>query len=187
MTEDYLDLVVQGSVQMSKFLDICVDDMNIEARANTPMRFTEAFLELMGQNDDPWEFTTFESTCDEMVIIKDIDFVTLCEHHLLPFIGVAHIGYIPQGRIAGLSKIARAVKDCCRGLWAQEVLTAVIADYLTDRLEPSGVAVVMEAEHTCMGIRGVKTARARTTTSCMRGVFLDHTRLARSEFLGLIK
>jgi GTP cyclohydrolase IA len=158
-----------------------------EVLANTPKRYTEAFRELMGANDERWEFTTFESDCDEMVIVKDIAFVTLCEHHLLPFMGHAHVGYIPQGRIAGLSKIARTVKSKSRGLHTQEHLTLEIADFLEKQLVPLAVGVIMEAEHTCMGIRGVKTNGSTTTTSAMRGVFREPNNQARAEFLSLVR
>jgi GTP cyclohydrolase IA len=174
---------------MTKFLDACVPQGKItqEAYANTPRRFAEAFLELMGTNDEEWQFTTFESAVDEMVLLKDIDFVSLCEHHLLPFIGVAHVAYIPQGEIAGLSKLVRTVRTYSRGLWTQEHLTAAIAIEIETRLKPLGVAVVMEAMHTCMAIRGVKVANSKTITSAMRGVFRDTTNTARAEFLSLIK
>jgi GTP cyclohydrolase I len=158
-----------------------------EVLENTPRRFAEAFRELMGVYDEQSKFTTFESDCDEMIVIKDISFVTLCAHHLLPFIGRAHVGYIPTGRIAGLSKIARAVRTQARGLWAQEDLTMKIADFLTEALAPRGVAVVMEAEHTCMAIRGVKADGSKTTTSAMRGAFREAGNDARAEFLGLIR
>jgi GTP cyclohydrolase I len=171
---------------ISSFLVREVGKMSEEVKENTPKRFVEAFRELMGKNDDYWKFTTFDSDCDEMVLVREITFVTLCEHHLLPFMGRAHVGYIPQGKIAGLSKVARAVRWKARGLWAQENLTMAIADFLEASLEPRGVAVVLEAEHTCMAIRGVK-ADAKTTTSAMRGAFREEGNNARAEFLGLLK
>jgi len=158
-----------------------------EVLVNTPGRYVEAFRELMGVHDDPWDFTTFESDCDEMVIVKDIHFVSLCEHHLLPFMGHAHVGYLPDGRIAGLSKIARTIQACSRGIWTQEHLTMKIADVIEEALQPLGVGVVLEAEHTCMSIRGVKSNGSRTTTSAMRDAFRDTTKGARAEFLGLIR
>jgi len=146
----------QAEQVMNKFLVILDPAMSTEAALNTPRRYTNAFAELMGYNDDPWVFTTFESNSNQMVIVKDIEFVSLCEHHLLPFLGQASIGYIPQGKVAGLSKLARTVKSHSRGLWTQEALTETIASYLVEQLEPTrGVAVVMEATHTCMTVRGV--------------------------------
>jgi len=161
-------------------------DLDPEVETRTPIRYVEAFRELMGKNDPEWSFTTFESDIDEMILVKDLQFVTLCEHHLLPFAGKAHVAYIPQGRIAGLSKIARAVRHVCRGLWTQESLTQSIADFLEERLHPLAVGVIMEAEHSCMVIRGIKAAGSKTTTSAMRGVFRDNTNIARSESLGLL-
>lgn len=158
-----------------------------EVLVNTPRRYVDAFMELMGANDSAWEFTTFETDCDEMIIVKDIHFCSLCEHHLMPFIGSAHVAYLPQGRIAGLSKIARAVAACSRGIWTQEHLTMNIADFIQEKLDPLGVGVVLEAEHTCMSVRGVKSNGSKTTTSAMRDAFRDTSKGARSEFLGLIK
>lgn len=158
-----------------------------EVYDNTPRRFVKWFEEISGTNDPPWTFTTFESEVDEMIIMKDVSFVSICAHHILPFTGVAHVAYIPQGKIAGLSKLARCVRSSARGLWTQEELNAYITDTLEEKLNPLGVAVVMEAEHTCMTIRGVKAPGAKTTTSSMRGVFRDNTNTARAEFLSLIK
>jgi GTP cyclohydrolase I len=166
--------------------DLC-PDASTEVLENTPHRYTQAFRELMGHHDESWSFTTFESDCDEMIIVKDISFVTLCEHHLLPFMGKAHAAYIPQGRIAGLSKIARAVRAKARGIWTQEHLTMEIADFIEKNLDPIGVGVILEAEHTCMAIRGVKADGSRTTTSAMRGAFREKGNEARSEFLSLVK
>jgi GTP cyclohydrolase I len=134
-----------------------------------------------------FEFTTFESDANEMVIVHDINFVTLCAHHLVPFIGKVDIGYIPNGKIAGLSKLPRLVTQLSKGAWDQESLTKAIADNMEDRLEPLGVAVVVRAEHLCMTIRGVQAQGTTTTTSSMTGVFADHSRLARQEFLQLVR
>jgi GTP cyclohydrolase I len=163
-----------------------ISTLPLEVQENTPFRFVQAFREMLGHYDEAWRFTTFESEADEMVLVKDISFVSLCEHHLLPFIGVGHVGYIPAGRIAGLSKIARAVRKRARGIWTQENLTMGIADLLENALQPRGVAVILEAEHTCMSIRGVK-ADAKTTTSAMRGAFREEGNNARAEFLGLLR
>lgn len=162
-------------------------EISEEVKVNTPRRYTDAFQELMGLHDKPWEFTTFESEVDEMVLLKNHPFVSLCEHHLMPFTGVAHVAYLPQGKIAGLSKLARAVQQCSRGIWTQEHLTMAIANVIEEKLEPvQGVGVVLEAEHTCMSIRGVKSNGSSTTTSAMRGAFRDKPQ-ARQEFLSLIK
>ena len=152
--------------------------------AKTPKRFVKMLWELSTPQE--FEFTTFKSDNDEMVIIQDIPFVSLCAHHVSPFMGTAHIGYVPTDRTAGLSKIVRTVEYMSKGLWSQEDLTDAISDFLISHLEPLGVAVVMQAEHTCMTIRGVKTFGALTTTSSMTGCFADHDRLARTEFLSLI-
>jgi GTP cyclohydrolase I len=160
-------------------------DLSSEHFKGTPERFVKMLRELTLQ--DPFEFTTFESNHDEMIVIKDIDFVSLCAHHIVPFMGKAHIAYVPRGKIAGLSKFARVVASASSDLTVQEDLTGKIADFLEKTLEPLGVAVVMEAEHMCMTIRGIKAPGTKTVTSVMRGVFADHTRMARQEFLQLIK
>ena len=152
--------------------------------AKTPKRFVEMLWELSAPEE--FEFTTFESDNDEMVIVQDIPFVSLCAHHICPFMGVAHIGYVPTNKTAGLSKLVRTVEYMSKGLWSQEDLTDAISDFLISHLDPLGAAVVMQGEHTCMTIRGVKTSGALTTTSSMTGCFADHDRLARTEFLSLI-
>lgn len=172
---------------MRQFLHREASQGDQEMMDRTSQRFTDAFREMMGINDGNWSFTVFESECDEMIIVKDMTFVSLCEHHLFPFTGTAHVSYIPQGKIAGLSKIARTVRGMSRGLWTQEHLTIAIADFLTDKLGPLGVGVVMEAEHTCMTIRGVKAPGSKTITSAMRGVYRDNNNNARAEFLGLLR
>lgn len=149
--------------------------------ARTPIRFINMLRELTTKPD--FEFTTFESDHDEMVIVGPIDFYSLCAHHVIPFIGQAWVGYVPDGRIAGLSKLPRTVQYMMRGLWNQEDLTHAVADMLEDNLKPKGVAVVMKAEHLCMTIRGAQAIGTKTTTSVMRGVFADHSRLARQEFM----
>jgi GTP cyclohydrolase I len=140
-----------------------------------------------GLHKDPSEVlgTTFEQKYDEMVVVKDIDFASICEHHLLPFIGKAHVAYLPQGRIAGLSKLARAVEVLSRRPQVQERMTEELADLLMEHLEARGVGVVLEAMHTCMTIRGIRKPDSITTTSAMRGGFKDNPS-TRSEFLALI-
>ncbi len=136
---------------------------------NTATRFVKALRELTTAED--FEFTTFEVDVDQMVIVKDIHFATLCKHHVLPFIGVCHIGYVSDGKIAGLSKIPRLVAQCSAGLSTQEELTDMIAVALSIHLNPQGVAVVMEAQHTCMSIRGARSNGSTTRTMAVTGVF----------------
>jgi GTP cyclohydrolase IA len=162
-------------------------DVTSEHGAHSPTRFVEMLLELT--TPEPFNFTTFENLegVDEMITISPIPFYTLCEHHIIPFFGTAHIAYVPSNRLAGLSKFARVVKSLSRGLWVQEHLTKEIADFLEAQLAPLGVAVVMRAEHLCMTMRGVQTPGAITTTSAVRGVFADHSRTAKAEFFATIK
>lgn len=153
---------------------------------DTPTRFVKMMKELT--TPEPIRWTTFTGTGDEMVVQTGITFTSLCAHHLVPYIGVAHVAYVPKRTICGLSKLARVVRHFAADLTIQEELTTKIAAYLNKGLiEPLGVGVVMQAEHLCMNIRGVKAPGAKTTTSCMKGVFADHTRLARAEFLQLIE
>lgn len=156
-----------------------------EHLVNTPKRFVNMLKELT--TPEEFEFTTFETYRDEMIICKNIDFHSLCKHHVVPYIGRAHVGYIPQGKMVGLSKIPRLVKYHAAGLSVQEELTTNIAQDLEGRLGARGVAVVLDAKHLCAGIRGVECPKMDTITSCMLGVFSDHSRLARQEFLHLIK
>lgn len=157
-------------------------DTHIE---ETPKRFVSMLRELTTPPEIKWK--TFPSEGDEMIVVRNIDFVSMCAHHLLPFIGKAHIGYVPHGHIAGLSKFARVVKHFAADLQVQERLTRQIAEFLVINLKtPRGVAVVIEAEHYCMSIRGIQSPGTITTTSYMKGIFEDHSRLAREEFLHLI-
>jgi GTP cyclohydrolase IA len=145
-------------------------DVTSEHLADTPRRVAASFLELL----TPREFTMTTFPNDEgysdLVLVKDIPFHSLCEHHLLPFRGVAHVGYVPGERLVGLSKLARVVELFARDLQVQERLTKQIADYLQEKLNPIGVGVVLEAEHLCMSMRGVQAAGARTTTTSFLGV-----------------
>jgi GTP cyclohydrolase I len=157
-----------------------------EHMARTPERFLRMMEEMTNSEPHAFEFTSFKSDSSEMVVIGEIGFTSLCAHHLAPFIGHAHVAYVPDGRIAGLSKFARTVRFMSKGLWTQEELTTEIVNFLEEQLNPQGIAVIMTAEHFCMTIRGVQAPGTKTTTSAMRGVFLDPGQRAREEFLSLI-
>jgi GTP cyclohydrolase I len=149
--------------------------------AETPKRFVKMMRQLC--EPEEFNFTTFPATSDNMVTLSPIPFYTLCAHHVVPFHGTVHVGYVPDRSLAGLSKFPRAVRAVAKGLHVQEELTAKIADFLEEKLKPKGVAVVMKAEHMCMAMRGVEVAGVITTTAEMRGVFSDHSRTAKAEFL----
>ena len=159
-------------------------DPGDEHLADTPRRVASAYAELLSPR--PFQLTTFpnDEGYDELVIARDIPFTSLCQHHLLPFRGVAHIGYLPGPRILGLSKLARLVELFARDLQVQERLTQQVADLLEARLSPKGVGVVLEAEHLCMSLRGVQAVGARTVTSALHGR-LRHDGRARAEFFAL--
>jgi len=159
-------------------------DLDTESTRETPRRMVDVYAELL----TPTSFnpTTFpnDGAYDELVVARGIPFHSLCEHHLLPFIGVAHVGYLPGDRIVGLSKLVRVVELYARSLQVQERLTTQIASWLERELEPKGVGVVIEAEHMCMSLRGVQKPGASTLTSALRGLVRDDPR-TRSEFLSL--
>jgi GTP cyclohydrolase I len=159
-------------------------DLRDESLNGTPRRMAALYAELLA----PTSFnpTTFpnDGGYDELVVARSIPFHSLCEHHLLPFVGVAHVGYLPGERILGLSKLARVVDFFARSLQVQERLTTQIADWLERELAPKGVGVVIEAEHLCMSLRGVQKAGARTVTSALHGLVRDDPR-TRQEFLAL--
>lgn len=156
-------------------------------RAETPARFVNMLRQMTTKPDD-FKFTTFPQTDQtEMVTLGPIPFYTLCAHHVVPFFGYAWVGYIPRGKIVGLSKIPRTVEYLAKGFHVQETLTSDIADFLENKLDPLGVAVVLKAEHMCMAMRGVEVAGVITTTSAMRGVFADHERTAKAEFMQIMK
>ncbi|HEX2696521.1 MAG TPA: GTP cyclohydrolase I FolE [Anaerolineales bacterium] len=162
---------------------------NREGLKNTPRRVARMYAELLsGYNADPHKIVNdalFNITYDEMVIVRDIEFYSLCEHHMLPFLGRAHVAYLPAGKVIGLSKIPRIVDMYARRLQVQERMTRQIADLIQELLEPQGVAVVVEGLHLCSMMRGVKKHDARMTTSAMHGSF--RTNLAtRQEFLANI-
>ena len=165
------------------------EDPDREGLQRTPARVAAAYAELFaGLREDPRDHlrVTFDEDHREMVILRDIPFASMCEHHLLPFTGYAHIGYIPQGRVVGLSKLARLVEGYARRPQLQERLTSEIADGLMDVIQPNGCGVVIEAVHTCMTIRGINKSGATMQTSAMRGGF--KTRPAtRAEFLSLVR
>lgn len=165
------------------------EDPEREGLRDTPRRIADMYAEIFaGLSRDPSEVlgVTFEENHQEMVILRDIPFYSTCEHHFLPFHGVAHVGYIPRGRILGISKIARVVEIFARRPQLQERLTAQIADALMESLQPQGVGVVVEAEHLCMTMRGIKKAGAKVVTSASRGTFRDRA-VTREEFLSLIR
>lgn len=162
-----------------EILEAIGEDPDRDGLARTPMRVAEMYSELFsGLSEDPSKHlaVTFEANHDEMVMVKDIALDSLCEHHLVPFHGRAHVAYIPgdDGRITGLSKIARLVDGFARRPQVQERLTTQIADALTQALAPAGVLVVVEAEHLCMSMRGVRKPGATTVTSAVRGIFKDN-------------
>jgi GTP cyclohydrolase IA len=161
-------------------------DLSDENLAETPRRMVHALIEMTSGPD--FELTTFpnDEGYDELVLVQDIPLRSVCEHHMLPFVGVAHIGYLPGERILGLSKFARMVELHARRPQTQERLTKRIADHLRDELQPDGVGVVVEAEHTCMSLRGARSPGARTTTSALFGRLRDDPR-SRAEFLALTR
>jgi GTP cyclohydrolase I len=155
---------------------------------DTPARVAKMYAEMFsGIHGDPGKHlrVTFPENYDEMVIVKDIPFTSMCEHHLLPFTGVAHIAYIPNGKVVGLSKLARVVEDVSKRPQVQERMTQTIADLMDKELKCSGVAVFLQAEHSCMSIRGVKKHGCTTITSVLRGVFKTNLS-TRAEVLSLI-
>jgi GTP cyclohydrolase IA len=160
-------------------------DLDDESRRDTPRRIARMYSELL--TPEPFDATTFpnDGGYDELVVARDIPFHSLCEHHLLPFTGVAHVGYLPGERIIGLSKLARVVDHFARALQVQERLTTQVANWLQAELSPQGVGVVLEAEHACMTIRGVQKPGATTVTSSLHGLVRDDPR-TRQEFLDLI-
>ena len=166
------------------------EDPAREGLLKTPERVAKALQFLTkGYGEDGAEIlrsAMFEEDYSQMVLVKDIDLYSTCEHHLMPFIGKAHVAYIPNGYITGLSKIARVVECYARRLQVQERLTVQIRDCIQDTLKPLGVAVVIEASHSCMSLRGVQKANAVTVTSAFSGAFLNSER-TRNEFLNLIK
>ena len=173
-----------------EILKLLGEDVEREGLLKSPERVAKAmqFLTQGYQQDGKAivQSALFDEPYNHMVIVKDIELFSLCEHHMLPFIGKAHVAYIPNGKITGLSKIARVVETYARRLQVQERLTEQIRDCIQDSLHPLGVAVVIEAMHTCMSMRGVQKSNAITTTSAFSGIFL-RSQKTRDEFLQLIE
>ncbi|MEI2715672.1 MAG: GTP cyclohydrolase I FolE [Candidatus Nanopelagicales bacterium] len=188
MTDSDFDHV-RAEAAVRELLIAIGEDPDREGLRETPARVARSFHEVTGgMRLEPKTVlsTTFEADHDEMVLVRDIEVFSLCEHHLVPFSGVAHVGYIPaqDGRVAGLSKLARLVDVYARRLQVQERLTTQIADALVSVLEPRGVIVVVDCEHLCMAMRGVRKSGARTLTSAVRGQLRDS--VSRAEAMSLI-
>ncbi len=173
----------------ASIIDELGEDLSRDGLRDTPVRAAKAMEYLTKgytQNlEQVINGAIFDSEMDEMVIVKDIELYSLCEHHLLPFIGKCHVGYLPKGKVIGLSKIARIVDMFARRLQIQEGLTRQIANAINEAIQADGVAVIIEAEHLCMRMRGVEKQNSKMTTSTMRGRFKEDSR-TRSEFLKLI-
>ncbi len=173
----------------SEILRLLGEDPDREGLLKTPVRVAKSMQFLTkGYDEDPAEIlrsALFKEEYKQMVVVKDIELYSICEHHMLPFYGKCHVAYIPNGYITGLSKVARVVETFARRLQVQERLTVQIRDCIQEALHPLGVAVVVEAMHTCMSIRGVQKSNALTTTSAFSGLFLSSAR-TRNEFLNLI-
>lgn len=189
-TEEYDQQVTQEIAKhCSKILELIGENPEREGLVRTPERVAKALQFItQGYEQNPEEIlrsALFHEDYSQMVLVKDIELYSMCEHHMMPFIGKCHVAYVPDGTITGLSKIARVVECFARRLQVQERLTVQIRDCIQYTLSPRGVAVVIEAEHTCMSMRGVQKADAITTTSAFSGIFLSDER-TRNEFLNLI-
>ena len=178
------------AAHVKEILRLLGEDPEREGLLKTPERVAKALqFTTKGYKEDGIEIirqAIFDEKYRQMVLVKDIELYSTCEHHMMPFIGKCHVAYIPDGKITGLSKIARVVETFARRLQVQERLTVQIRDCIQEALHPLGVAVVIEANHTCMQVRGVQKSNAITTTSAFSGVFLSSSR-TRNEFLNLIK
>lgn len=164
------------------------EDVDREGIRNTPQRVARMYAELLGgMQEDPKEHlkSVFAENYDEIVLLRDIPFFSICEHHLMPFIGAAHVAYLPAGSVLGVSKLARVVDCFARRLQVQERLTDQIADFIMSSLNPRGVAVVLEASHSCMTIRGIKKPGSVMVTSSLRGIFRRDPK-SRSEIMSLM-
>ena len=178
------------SARVREILALLGEEPDREGLLKTPERVAKSLQFLtQGYEQDGGKIiqsAIFDEKYQQMVLVKDIELYSMCEHHMLPFIGKCHVAYIPDGKITGLSKIARIVETYARRLQVQERLTVQIRDCIVEALHPLGVAVVIEAMHTCMSLRGVQKSNAITTTSAFSGIFLSSSR-TRNEFLNLIK
>lgn len=185
------DRVDAGTIEplCTSLLEAISEDPEREGLLRTPQRFAKAMRELtVGYSQDAKTIVNgalFSDACSEMVLVKDIEFYSLCEHHLLPFFGKAHVAYIPDGTIVGLSKIPRIVNMFARRLQVQERFTEQITGCLDDLLKPHGVACVVEGRHMCMMMRGIQNQNGTMVTSSMRGAFMTHA--TRNEFMQLIR
>ena len=183
------DITNQIGELVRSTLPLIGEDPNREGLVKTPQRVGRAMQFLTkGYHEDPvaiLQSAIFNEDCDQMVVVKDIEFYSLCEHHLLPFFGKVHIAYIPNGKITGLSKLPRVVDVFARRLQLQERLTNQIKDCIQQTLQPQGVKVVIEAEHMCMQMRGVQIMHSMTVTSAFSGVFEEQP--TREEFMNLIR
>ena len=183
------DITNQIGELVRSTLPLIGEDPNREGLVKTPQRVGRAMQFLTkGYHEDPvaiLQSAIFNEDCDQMVVVKDIEFYSLCEHHLLPFFGKVHIAYIPNGKITGLSKLPRVVDVFARRLQLQERLTNQIKDCIQQTLQPQGVMVVIEAEHMCMQMRGVQKMHSMTVTSAFSGVFEEQP--TRAEFMNLIR
>jgi GTP cyclohydrolase I len=182
------ELKIQAAVRM--ILEAVGEDPDREGLVETPKRVAKMYAEVfqgLGKNPEDEITAIFNEMHEEVVIVKDIPFFSMCEHHLVPFFGKAHVAYIPtNGRVTGLSKLARVVETVARQPQLQERITSTIADTLVKKLEPKGVAVIVEAEHMCMTMRGVKKPGASTITTAVRGLYQDDP-TARAEVFSLMR
>jgi len=174
---------------ITKVLELVGEDVNREGLQKTPSRVAKSLQFLtQGYNENPKEILNealFSTSNDQMVLVRDIEFYSMCEHHMLPIIGRVHIAYIPDGKVVGLSKIPRIVNVFARRLQIQEQMTEQIADAISETIKPKGVAVVIHARHMCMEMRGVQKINSTTISSALRGLFKSDER-TRSEFYNLI-
>ncbi|MBY7114816.1 GTP cyclohydrolase I FolE [Bacillus sp. 17RED48] len=177
-------------VAVKMILEAIGEDINREGILETPKRVAKMYKEVfqgLGQNPEKHLLKIFNENHEELVLVKEIPFYSMCEHHLVPFFGIAHIGYIPNnGKVTGLSKLARALETICKRPQVQERITNELANVIFETLKPKGVIVVIEAEHMCMTMRGVKKPGSITITSSYKGIFKDNSTL-RSETLNLIE
>ena len=188
MTDEPIADLARIERAVKEILAAVGEDPDREGLLETPARVARMYAEMFaGLNADPSRHLqrTFTERYDEMVLVRDISFCSMCEHHLLPFLGKAHIGYLPRGKVVGLSKLGRIVEEISKRPQVQERMTHQIADLMQAELDPKGVVVVLEAEHTCMSIRGIKKPGALTITSAVRGLFKTNES-SRAEAMALI-